>query len=385
MYKSYHYFNIFSASIFCLYAIGKGPLYGLIAYALIFSIHPLADFILNRYFKKSLLQDNQTLKSTLSYQAPLLLALPFQITLLLWAFKYGSSSLTEAVVSGAICGLSGGILGIGMAHEMIHRKSTWERAYGKSMLYILNYPHFVLEHLYHHIKVGTPQDPDTAQSGESLYHFLLRSSLQGWLTCWKWENQNSKQYQKIKLHKASEQKKHRFQFTKGPMAELSLYQLLLNIIIFALFGTAPLIIFIVQGLFTLALLKWISYIGHYGLEQNLPENKMKSYQLYQSWDSTSPLTNFFLFNLGYHSQHHRNPQTNYYELPRAKKDWNELPAGYSAMMVLALIPPLWKPLMKREIEKITVRPLKITEAITTEEPFLTNPATHNTANVNSGD
>lgn len=341
MYRFYNYFNIFFVPLFCLYAIGKGFIIGCMAFVLAFVVHPLSDFILDRYFKNMIfkISGGQNSKKWV-YEIPLLLGPLFQLILLFTAFKHVNSSLSEAVLSGTLCGLSGGILGIGVAHEMIHRRKKWEKIYGQFMLYIINYPHFSLEHFWHHLKVGMPEDQDTARMSESIYAFLLRSIPQGWLACWRWENKKSK--------KTSE----KLYFLKRKMAKLSFIQLTLHIMIFFFFGIQGFFIYFVQGIVTLLLLKWINYVEHYGLENRIIKGKTETSQVHDSWDTSQNLTNFSLFNLGYHSKHHEKPFLKYYELPSTKKILNELPAGYSTMMMLALIPPLWKSVMRKQINKI---------------------------------
>jgi alkane 1-monooxygenase len=327
MFYFHNYFNIFSAPIFCLFALGKGPIYTLIAFALAFIVHPVGDFLMNKYFRDFILKINGESKSRLGYLAPLYLAVPVQMLILFTAFIKGDSSVSEALCSGALCGLSGGILGIATSHELIHRAKKWQRQYGMVMLYTINYPHFYFEHLLHHVHVATTNDPDTALKNESLYRFLLRSIPHGWIKCWKWK---------------AKQKK---------MLAMTLTQVLIYALVTVIFGVNAGLIFIVQGLVTLVLLKWINYVEHYGLERKIINGKREPVGLHHSWDSTNAVTNFSLFNLGFHTQHHAKPQVDYYELPKYSEVWNELPLGYSAMMILALHPSTWKKVMNQKIEE----------------------------------
>ena len=50
--------------------------------------------------------------------------------------------------------------------------------------------------------------------------------------------------------------------------------------------------------------------------------------------------NYFLLNLARHSDHHANASRRYQEL-RTFEEAPQLPGGYGAMVVLALVPPLW--------------------------------------------
>lgn len=56
------------------------------------------------------------------------------------------------------------------------------------------------------------------------------------------------------------------------------------------------------------------------------------------------MANVFLFHLQRHSDHHANPRRRYQSL-RSFDEAPELPGGYGTMLVLALVPPLWRRVM----------------------------------------
>jgi alkane 1-monooxygenase len=58
--------------------------------------------------------------------------------------------------------------------------------------------------------------------------------------------------------------------------------------------------------------------------------------------------NLFLFQLQRHSDHHANPQRRY-QILRDADEAPQLPAGYGAMMLLAIIPPLWRRVMDHRV------------------------------------
>jgi alkane 1-monooxygenase len=63
-----------------------------------------------------------------------------------------------------------------------------------------------------------------------------------------------------------------------------------------------------------------------------------------SWNSNNIATNVLLYHLQRHSDHHANPTRRYQSL----RDYDEspvLPTGYAGMIVLALVPPLWRKVM----------------------------------------
>ena len=63
-----------------------------------------------------------------------------------------------------------------------------------------------------------------------------------------------------------------------------------------------------------------------------------------SWNSNNIATNVLLYHLQRHSDHHANPTRRY----QALRDYQEspvLPTGYAGMIVLALVPAVWRRVM----------------------------------------
>jgi alkane 1-monooxygenase len=63
-----------------------------------------------------------------------------------------------------------------------------------------------------------------------------------------------------------------------------------------------------------------------------------------SWNSNNIATNVLLYHLQRHSDHHANP-TRRYQALRDFKESPVLPTGYAGMIVLALVPPLFRRVM----------------------------------------
>src|SRR5690606_35926661 len=63
-----------------------------------------------------------------------------------------------------------------------------------------------------------------------------------------------------------------------------------------------------------------------------------------SWNSNNIATNVLLYHLQRHSDHHANPTRRY----QALRDYQEspvLPTGYAGMIVLAIVPAVWRRVM----------------------------------------
>ena len=94
-----------------------------------------------------------------------------------------------------------------------------------------------------------------------------------------------------------------------------------------------------------ATLEVINYVEHYGLERRLiAPGRYERVTHRHSWNAPQRYTNWLLFNLQRHSDHHAVARRRYQVL-RHHDDSPQLPAGYATMFVLALVPPLWRRVM----------------------------------------
>jgi len=100
-------------------------------------------------------------------------------------------------------------------------------------------------------------------------------------------------------------------------------------------------LFLVQSFFAFSLLEAINYIEHYGLRRrHLARGRYEKVMPHHSWNTSFRLTNWLLFNLQRHSDHHYVASRPYDKL-REHEGAPELPAGYATMLLVALVPPLW--------------------------------------------
>ncbi len=234
--------------------------------------------------------------------------------------------------------LSTGGIGITVAHELVHRASKVERGLGLGLLSIVNYMHYRIEHIYgHHKNVGTPEDPSSARANESIYLFWLRVLPMSVRSAWLIESgrMKSQGWKRLSIH--------------NRMIHYFFVELVLNILAFGLWGEVAWEFYVTQSLIAVLALEAINYIEHYGLTRaHLPEGGFERIASKHSWDTENRFTNSMLFNLGMHSHHHLRPLVKYDALTPDEVA-PKLPGGYSLMLLLALIPPLWKRVMGRRI------------------------------------
>ena len=89
----------------------------------------------------------------------------------------------------------------------------------------------------------------------------------------------------------------------------------------------------------------INYVEHYGLSRReISPGRYERVNHHHSWNAPQRYTNWLLFNLQRHSDHHAVARRRYQAL-RHHEDSPQLPAGYATMFVLALVPPLWRRVM----------------------------------------
>jgi alkane 1-monooxygenase len=275
---------------------------------------------------------------------------PVQVALVVWLVRTVprmALTVQEMIVAAVSVGATTGAIGMTFAHELIHRRHAYERLFGTILLASVTYPHFAIEHVRgHHRHVGTPRDPATARLGESVYGFLPRSIIGGWLSAWHIERRRlwERDQATWSLHNV---------MLRYAVLEIAVYAS-----IGAAFGPVALALFAGQSLVAIGILEIINYVEHYGLLRK--KSKTWEYERIKpehSWDSGSRVSNWLLINLPRHADHHMAAAKRYQSLellPHAPR----LPAGYGAMFLLALLPPLWFRVMNPRVAAVrAMRPI----------------------------
>ena len=279
------------------------------------------------------------LESDLFYRLATYLYVPNQygsLVLACWLWAGGgwlTMDLVDKVGLMMTVGLIGG-LAINAAHELGHTRESTERRLSKVALAQSCYGHFFVEHNRgHHVRVATPEDPASSRLGESLYAFVPRSVLGGVRSAWKLETRRWERRQK----------------SRWTLRNDVLNAWLISIVLFAVLAIwfRPVVLpwLIGQAIIGIGLLETVNYVEHYGLRrQKLPSGHYERIRPSHSWNSNSVVANVFLFHLQRHADHHANPLRRYQAL-RHVEEAPQLPEGYSAMLVLALFPLLWRRVM----------------------------------------
>lgn len=310
-----------------------GGLFAFLTPIVVFVLIPSLDLMLGRDradLPEQALDDPDV---ALRFDYWLWLAAPVMGLLVLWALLvigWGEPGWLRFVGLALSVGICTGSVGITVAHELVHRRDPWERRMGEFLLLLGGYLHWGPQHVAgHHRHVATRQDPATARAGESLYRFLPRTLAGTFTTSWAIERTR---LQRLELPLWG---KHNRILRYGAVTAGTL--LLITLIV----GFQGLLFFVLQAAVAFLLLEIVNYVEHYGLARTVDEDGRPGPVLAShSWNASERLTNWMLFNLQRHSDHHAAPQRPY-PLLRHLDEAPQLPTGYSGMVLLALVPPLW--------------------------------------------
>ncbi|GIV40276.1 MAG: alkane 1-monooxygenase [Thermonema sp.] len=274
-----------------------------------------------------------------------------QVILLVWAcwavaqdpgrpwYEWLGFTLSTGVVTGGI--------GITVAHELGHKNNRYDQWMAQLILMTVCYMHFFIEHNHgHHVHVATPKDPATARRGESFYRFWWRTVTGSFRSAWNIE--------KERLTKAGK--------PAWSAHNRMLWYMVLPLLYLAfLFGTVSLLVdrlawevipfFFAQSIVAFSLLEVVNYVEHYGLQRRqLSNGRYERVRPIHSWNASHMISNFFLFQLQRHSDHHAYASRPY-QILRHFDESPQLPAGYPTMILLALVPPLWFRVMDAKMDE----------------------------------
>lgn len=259
-----------------------------------------------------------------------------------WTVSQGGLAWWELAGMTVTTGILLGGNGINIAHELGHRETWYERMFAKMLLLPSFYLHFIIEHNFgHHKWISTDKDPASSRLNENIYTFFFRSTIMGYISGWKIAGEQTKR----KGHAA-------FHPIHNPMIGYTLLQLIYLGVVVYVFTWAMLPFAIAAGIFGFLLLEAVNYIEHYGLRRKqLASGRYEPVQPHHSWNSNHELGRIFLYELTRHSDHHFKANRKY-QILRHFDESPQLPLGYPASILMALIPPLWFSYMNPKVEKV---------------------------------
>ena len=315
-----------------LYALTHWGLFLWTGPIVIFVIVPLADLIIGIDTSNPPDEMIEELENDKYYRYVTFAFLPLQYAGFIVAmYLIGTTDwpVVDKIGMAISIGCVGGIA-INTAHELGHKREKEERWLGKIALAQTAYGHFFIEHNRgHHRRVATPDDPASARRGETVYAFWLRSITGSFASAWHLEAERLRNLGRSPWS------------LDNQMLVFQLVQAAAILVVGVLAGPAALGAWLVASLGGALLLETVNYIEHYGLSRGRAEHGgWERVRPEHSWNTNRPGGRAFLFDLTRHSDHHAHA-TRPYAILRHHDEAPEMPFGYPAMILIALVPPLF--------------------------------------------
>lgn len=342
--KVFKYLAGYSIPLTAFLSIYLHGAYSFLTPVFAFGFLPFIELIIPVNKKNLTAVEEELAKNDTIYDWILYLHVPVQYGILSY-FLYTITNVQLAgyEIAGLILsmGTCCGVIGINVAHELGHRKAKSAQFLAKMLLLTSLYMHFIIEHNKgHHKNVSTEGDPSSAKLNEPLYLFYFRTIFGTMRSAWE-----------IQLRELHQDKKSFFSW-QNEMFIFQFVQILFLILIYFTFSLKALICFIPAAFVGILLLEAVNYIEHYGLRRNKTANNMyERVQPWHSWNSDHVIGRVVLYELTRHSDHHYSASRKY-QILRHSDEAPQLPAGYPAMILLALIPPVYFKIMNPMIAKI---------------------------------
>jgi alkane 1-monooxygenase len=258
-----------------------------------------------------------------------------------WFVANTELSVTGYIATALIGGYIGGY-GLNIGHELGHKKSKVDQWLAKIVLAPAAYGHFFVEHNRgHHKMVATPEDPASSKMGENIYSFAIRELPNAII--------RAARIEKERLHKKGK--------SAWSLENEFLQTILMTLGCYAAMGIwlgATVIPFLfICAFWSMWQLTSANYIEHYGLlRKKLPSGRYERPQPYHSWNSNHLFSNWALFHLQRHSDHHANA-TRAYQSLRHFDNLPSFPNGYFGMFPAAYIPWVWFKIMDKRLIDVT--------------------------------
>ncbi len=236
-------------------------------------------------------------------------------------------------------GVQAGV-GLAASHELGHRRNHLLRKLSRVLVWTSGYGHYHVEHNRgHHVWVATPHDPSTARRGQSYYAFW-RQAVSGSFRC-AWQHE-SQRLMKMRLPDWHWRNEVLFGATISASLLVAAYYVA---------GIAGAATFVLQAVLGFSLLEAVQYIEHYGLiREQGADGRFERATAAHSWSSNFRLSNYLMFELQRHADHHVRPGAPFATLGDQAES-PMLPGSYPMMIMLALVPVAWFRVMHPRLDR----------------------------------
>ena len=252
-----------------------------------------------------------------------------------WLVGQGHFVTTASAVGAFMSTLFiGFVIGAPPVHELFHREEFVLRWLGRIGQCLIYDPWREITHVVtHHMRVATPDDPDYARRGDTVYGHILRTFPGQWKEAYH-------------LEKMMWTKRGRPWYDpRNAWVYKVAYLVVFTGILLALGGPKGAFLAILSLLLgPRMLLEVFNYVNHYGLISATPGR----FEKHHTWNHITPLVRILALEITNHAGHHDDSYKPFYKL---EPDTNgPVQPQFLLVVILALVPPLFfmmiKPLLK---------------------------------------
>ena len=232
------------------------------------------------------------------------------------------------------------------AHELIHSGNAGLRATGGAIFCSLLFGHHISAHrLVHHRFVATPDDPNSADAGESFWAFLPRAWIGSFVAGYEMERALMRPRFGRKARRL-----HPYALQIGT-------SVLILVLIGLVLGVPGVLVWLMLCAHAQLQLLLSDYVQHYGLVRGkLPGGRTEPVGPRHAWNAPHVFSGLAMLNAPRHSDHHQRPARPYPQLtldPGAPM----LPHSLPVMATAALVPSVWRRMMDPRVATETRRRL----------------------------
>ena len=246
-------------------------------------------------------------------------------------FMVGNLAWWEGVLLAMVLAIEGQAIFI-VGHELIHRRTKWERYIGEFLLASGSYPHYATEHFYiHHAFVGTPLDVGSAPKGQSFWRYFPRELASNIVGAWRVVRKRMARRQLPIWH------------ISNPFWRYGIETGICYAFVWWLGGWWAALIYMMLCLAMVFSMKISNYIQHYGLRRiRLPNGRFEKVLPRHAWATDYKFSNWMFYKMQRHPDHHVIPSRRYPLLQHHGPDESpQLPGSYGKMFNLVLNPKRW--------------------------------------------
>lgn len=252
-----------------------------------------------------------------------------------WLVGQGHFATTSAAVGAFISMMIVGfVVTAPSVHEMFHRENRLLRFLGRTAQCAIFDPWREITHVVtHHLHVATPNDPDYARRGDTVYGHILRTFPKQWAESYHLEKQ-------LWQKRGRKWCDPRNGWVKKAGTLVAFTGVLWLAGGFA--GAALAILTCLLG--PRMFLEVFNYCNHYGLISATPGR----FKNHHTWNHLTPFVRILALEITNHAGHHDDSYKPFYELEPDREGPKQ--PQFLMCVLLAFVPPLWfmaiKPLLK---------------------------------------